>query len=149
MREVYIFDRKELETWIENKEKVTRDEIIEVFRKCGTFLKDDYIIYSDEYEKSSPLEHLVEFLKDKFGKEIMEYFYSIKHQFLPTEVYYKDLKSDKEILDEIQLEKKDLEEKLRELNEKENKIKNKIIFKEICFNISFPFPFYAFAFCFS
>ena len=118
MREVYIFDRKELETWIENKEKVTRDEIIEVFRKCGTFLKDDYIIYSDEYEKSSPLENLVEFLKDKFGKEIMEYFYSIKHQFLPTEVYYEDL-------DEIQLEKKELEKKLNELNEKEDKIKNK------------------------
>ena len=29
MREVYIFDRKELETWIENKEKATRDEIKE------------------------------------------------------------------------------------------------------------------------
>ena len=27
MREVYIFDRKELEIWIENKEKATRDEI--------------------------------------------------------------------------------------------------------------------------
>ena len=25
MREVYIFDRKELETWIENKEKATND----------------------------------------------------------------------------------------------------------------------------
>ena len=56
----------------------------------------------------------------------MEYFYSIKHQFLPTEVYYEDLKSDKEILDEIQLEKKELEKKLKELNDKENKIKNKI-----------------------
>lgn len=125
MREVYIFDRKELEEWIDDKKKSTIDEIKEVFRKCGTFLKDDYIIYSDEYEKSSPLENLVEFLKDKFGKEIMEYFYSIKHQFLPTEVYYEDLKSDKEILDEIQLEKKELEKKLNELNEKENKIKNK------------------------
>ena len=126
MREVYIFDRKELEEWINNKENSTIDEIKEVFRKCGTFLKDDYIIYSDEYDESSPLENLDKFLKDKFGEEIMEYFYSIKHQFLPTEVYYEDLKSDKEILDEIQLEKKELEKKLNELNEKENKIKNKI-----------------------
>lgn len=126
MREVYIFDRKELEEWINNKENSTIDEIKEVFRKCGTFLKDDYIIYSDEYDESSPLENLDKFLKDKFGEEIMEYFYSIEHQFLPTEVYYEDLKSDKEILDEIQLEKKELEKKLNELNEKENKIKNKI-----------------------
>lgn len=126
MREVYIFDRKELEEWINNKENSTIDEIKEAFRKCGTFLKDDYIIYSDEYDESSPLENLDKFLKDKFGEEIMEYFYSIKHQFLPTEVYYEDLKSDKEILDEIQLEKKELEKKLNELNEKEDKIKNKI-----------------------
>ena len=125
MREVYIFDRKELETWIENKEKATRDEIIEVFRKCGTFLKDDYIIYSDEYDESSPLENLVKFLEDKYGSDIMEYFYSLKHKFLTMEVYYEDLKSDKEILDEIQLEKNELEKKLKELNEKEDKIKNK------------------------
>ena len=109
MREVYIFDRKELETWIENKEKKTVFEIIELFRKSGTFLKNDYIIYSDEYDESSPLENLVKFLKDKFGEEIMENFYSIKHQFLTMEVYYEDLKSDKEILNEIELEKKDLE----------------------------------------
>ncbi len=82
MREVYIFDRKELEEWIDYKKKSTIDEIKEVFRKCGTFLKDDYIIYSDEYDKSSPLENLVEFLKNKFGTEIMENFYSIKHKFL-------------------------------------------------------------------
>ena len=30
MREVYIFDRKELETWIENKEKATRYQMKEV-----------------------------------------------------------------------------------------------------------------------
>ena len=125
MREVYIFDRKELEEWIDYKKKSTIDEIKEVFRKCGTFLKDDYIIYSDEYDKSSPLENLVEFLKNKFGTEIMENFYSIKHKFLTMEVYYEDLKSDKEILDEIELEKKELEKKLNELNEKEDKIKNK------------------------
>ena len=125
MREVYIFDRKELEEWIDYKKKSTIDEIKEVFRKCGTFLKDDYIIYSDEYDKSSPLENLVEFLKNKFGTEIMENFYSIKHKFLTMEVYYEDLKSDKEILDEIELEKKELEKKLKELNEKEEKIKNK------------------------
>lgn len=125
MREVYIFDRKELEEWIDYKKKSTIDEIKEVFRKCGTFLKDDYIIYSDEYDKSSPLENLVEFLKNKFGTEIMENFYSIKHKFLTMEVYYEDLKSDKEILDEIELEKKELEKKLKELNEKEDKIKNK------------------------
>lgn len=123
MREVYIFDRKELETWIENKEKKTVFEIIELFRKSGTFLKNDYIIYSDEYDESSPLENLVKFLKDKFGEEIMENFYSIKHQFLTMEVYYEDLKSDKEILNEIELEKKDLEKKLRELKEREQKIK--------------------------
>lgn len=125
MREVYIFDRKELEEWIDDKKKSTIDEIKEVFRKCGTFLKDDYIIYSDEYDESSPLENLVKFLKDKFGEEIMENFYSIKHKFLTMEVYYEDLKSDKEILDEIELEKKELEKKLKELNEKEDKIKNK------------------------
>ena len=125
MREVHIFDRKELEEWIDYKKKSTIDEIKEVFRKCGTFLKDDYIIYSDEYDKSSPLENLVEFLKNKFGTEIMENFYSIKHKFLTMEVYYEDLKSDKEILDEIELEKKELEKKLKELNEKEDKIKNK------------------------
>ena len=125
MREVYIFDRKELEEWIDNKEKSTIDEIKEVFRKGGTFTQSDYIIYSDEYDKSSPLENLVKFLKDKFGTEIMENFYSIKHKFLTMEVYYEDLKSDKEILDEIELEKKDLEKKLKELNEKEDKIKNK------------------------
>ena len=55
----------------------------------------------------------------------MEYFYSLKHKFLTMEVYYEDLKSDKEILDEIQLEKNELEKKLKELNEKEDKIKNK------------------------
>ena len=126
MREVYIFDKEELGSWIENKEKSIRDEILEVFRKCGTFLKDDYIIYSDEYDKSSPLENLVEFLKNKFGTEIMENFYSIKHKFLTMEVYYEDLKSDKEILDEIHLEKKELEKKLKELSDKENKIKMKI-----------------------
>ena len=125
MREVYIFDRKELEEWIDDKKKSTIDEIKEVFRKCGTFLKDDYIIYSDEYDESSPLENLVKFLKDKFGEEIMENFYSIKHKFLTMEVYYEDLRSDKEILDEIELEKKELEKKLKELNEKEDKIKNK------------------------
>lgn len=125
MREVYIFDRKELEEWIDDKKKSTIDEIKEVFRKCGTFLKDDYIIYSDEYDESSPLENLVKFLKDKFGTEIMENFYSIKHKFLTMEVYYEDLKSDKEILDEIHLEKKELEKKLKELNDKENKIKFK------------------------
>ena len=125
MREVYIFDRKELEEWIDNKEKSIIDEIKEVFKKCGTFLKEEYIIYSDEYDKSSPLENLDEFLKNKFGSDIMEYFYSLKHKFLTMEVYYEDLKSDKEILDEIQLEKNELEKKLKELNEKEDKIKNK------------------------
>ena len=122
MREVYIFDRKELETWIENKEKKTVFEIIELFRKSGTFLKNDYIIYSDEYDESSPLENLVKFLKDKFGEEIMENFYSIKHQFLTMEVYYEDLKSDKEILNEIELEKKDLE-KIKRTKGKRTKIK--------------------------
>ena len=125
MREVYIFDRKELEWWIEDRKKTTGYEIKELFKKCGTFLKDDYVIYSDEYEESSPLENLVKFLKDKFGTEIMEHFYSIKHKFLTMEVYYEDLKTDEELLSEIELEKKDLEEKLRELREKEEKIKSK------------------------
>lgn len=125
MREVYIFDRKELELWIEDRKKTTGYEIKELFKKCGTFLKDDYVIYSDEYEESSPLENLVKFLKDKFGAEIMEHFYSIKHKFLTMEVYYEDLKTDEELLSEIELEKKDLEEKLRELREKEEKIKSK------------------------
>lgn len=125
MREVYIFDRKELEWWIEDRKKTTGYEIKELFKKCGTFLKDDYVIYSDEYEESSPLENLVKFLKDKFGAEIMEHFYSIKHKFLTMEVYYEDLKTDEELLSEIELEKKDLEEKLRELREKEEKIKSK------------------------
>lgn len=55
----------------------------------------------------------------------MEHFYSIKHKFLTMEVYYEDLKTDEELLSEIELEKKDLEEKLRELREKEEKIKSK------------------------
>lgn len=57
------------------------------------------------------------------------------------EVYYEDLKSDKEILDEIQLEKKELEKKLNELNDKEIKIKMKNWKNEKGVFLLFLFPF--------
>lgn len=121
MREVYVFDRKGIEDFIKNKEDTT--EYKRVFEKCGMFSKDSYIIYSDEYDNGSPLENLEKFLKSKFGKYALEDFYDIKHEMLPMEIYYEDLKKDEELLEEIEVEKKKLQEKLEKLKEKENKIK--------------------------
>ena len=45
MKEVYIFDRKGIEEFIKDK-KDTR-EYERVFKKCGMFSKDSYIIYSE------------------------------------------------------------------------------------------------------
>ena len=128
MREVYIFDRRGIENFINQKEDTSEYE--RVFKKCGIFSKDSYIIYSDEYDNGSPLENLEKFLKSKFGKYALEDFYDIKHEMLPMEIYYEDLKKDEELLEEIEKEKKliedekrILEEKIQELNEKETKIK--------------------------
>lgn len=128
MREVYIFDRKGIENFIKSKEDTT--EYKRVFEKCGLFSKDDYIIYSDEYDNGSPLENLRKFLESKFGKYALEDFYNINHQMLPMEIYIEDLKKDEELLKEIEEEKKlienkrkKLEEKMQELNKKETKIK--------------------------
>lgn len=121
MKEVYVFDRKGIEDFIKNKEDTT--EYKRVFEKCGMFSKDSYIIYSDEYDNGSPLENLEKFLKSKFGKYALEDFYDIKHEMLPMEIYIEDLKKDEELLEEIEVEKKKLQEKLEKLKEKENKIK--------------------------
>lgn len=121
MREVYVFDRKGIEDFLKNKEDTT--EYKRVFEKCGMFSKDSYIIYSDEYDSGSPLENLVKFLESKFGKYALEDFYDIKHEMLPMEIYIEDLKKDEELLEEIEVEKKKLQEKLEKLKEKENKIK--------------------------
>ncbi len=121
MREVYIFDRKGIEDFIKSKEDTT--EYKRVFEKCGMFSKDSYIIYSDEYDNGSPLENLEKFLKSKFGKYALEDFYDINHEMLPMEIYYEDLKKDEELLEEIEVEKKKLQEKLEKLKEKEDKIK--------------------------
>lgn len=128
MREVYIFDRKGIENFIKSKEDTT--EYKRVFEKCGLFSKDDYIIYSDEYDNGSPLENLKSFLDSKFGKYALEDFYNINHKMLPMEIYIEDLKKDEELLEEIEKEKKliedekrILEEKIQKLKEKERKIK--------------------------
>lgn len=123
MKEVYVFDRKGIEDFIKNKEDKT--EYKRVFEKCGMFSKDSYIIYSDEYDNGSPLENLEKFLKSKFGKYALEDFYDIKHEMLPMEIYIEDLKKDEELLEEIEVEKKKLQEKLEKLKEKENKIKKR------------------------
>lgn len=121
MKEVYIFDRKGIEEFIKDKKDTSEYE--RVFKKCGIFSKDSYIIYSDEYDVGSPLENLVKFLESKFGKYALEDFYDIKHEMLPMEIYIEDLKKDEELLEEIEVEKKKLQEKLEKLKEKENKIK--------------------------
>ena len=121
MREVYVFDRKGIEDFLKNKEDTT--EYKRVFEKCGMFSKDSYIIYSDEYDSGSPLENLKSFLDSKFGEYALEDFYNINHQMLPMEIYYEDLKKDEELLEEIEVEKKKLQEKLEKLKEKEDKIK--------------------------
>lgn len=121
MREVYVFDRKRIEDFLKNKEDTT--EYKRVFEKCGMFSKDSYIIYSDEYDSGSPLENLKSFLDSKFGEYALEDFYNINHQMLPMEIYIEDLKKDEELLEEIEVEKKKLQEKLEKLKEKEDKIK--------------------------
>lgn len=128
MREVYIFDRKGIEDFINNKEDTT--EYKRVFEKCGMFLSDNYIIYSDEYDNGSPLENLKSFLESKFGEYALEDFYDISYKKLVMEIYIEDLKKDEELLEEIEEEKKlieserkKLEEKMQELNKKEAKIK--------------------------
>ena len=121
MREVYIFDRKGIEEFIKDKKDTTEYE--RVFKKCGIFSKDNYIIYSDEYDVGSPLENLVKFLKSKFGKYALEDFYAINHEMLPMQIYFDDLKKDEELLKEIEEEKEILEKKLEKLKEKEKKIK--------------------------
>lgn len=123
MREVYVFDRKEIEEFINNKEDV--NEYKRVFKKCGMFLSDNYIIYSDEYDDGSPLENLRKFLESKFGKSAFEDFYAITHKMLPMEIYLDDLKKDEEVLKEIEEEKEILEKKLEKLKEKERKIKKR------------------------
>lgn len=121
MREVYVFDRKGIENFINNKEDV--NEYKRVFEKCGLFLKDTYVIYSDEYDGGSPLENLRKFLESKFGESAFEDFYATTHKMLPMEIYFDDLKKDEELLEEIESEKKILEKKLEKLKEKERKIK--------------------------
>lgn len=121
MREVYVFDRKGIEVFVANKENPS--EYKRVFEKCGLFLKDTYVIYSDEYDVGSPLENLVKFLKSKFGKYALEDFYSIDYKMLPMQIYFDDLKKDEELLKEIEEEKEILEKKLEKLKEKEKKIK--------------------------
>ena len=128
MREVYVFDRKGIEEFI--KDKKDTNEYERVFKKCGIFSKDNYIIYSDEYDVGSPLENLRKFLESKFGEYAFEDFYAISHKMLPMEIYLEDLKKDEELLEEIEKEKKliedkkrKLEEKIQELKEKETKIK--------------------------
>ena len=128
MREVYIFNKKEIEDFINNKTETK--EYMRVFEKCGMFLSDTYIICSDEYDNGSPLENLEKFLKNKFGEYALEDFYDISYKKLVMEIYIEDLKKDEELLEEIEEEKKlienerkKLEEKMQELNKKEAKIK--------------------------
>jgi len=89
---VYIFDRKGIEDFIKNKEDTT--EYKRVFEKCGMFLSDTYIIYSDEYDGGSPLENLKSFLDSKFGEYALEDFYDISYKKLVMEIYIEDLKKD-------------------------------------------------------
>lgn len=42
MREVYIFNKKEIENFINDKEDTS--EYKRVFEKCGMFLSDNYIV---------------------------------------------------------------------------------------------------------
>lgn len=133
MIEVYIFNRKELEKYLKREEEIfLKKEDIETgitlksfFEKCGTFLEKEYIIYSDEYSNCSPLKNLLKYLRDRFDKNILEEFYSIENKNLITEVCYEDLKSDEEVLFELEIEKKKLTEKLEKLEKKEKELLKK------------------------
>lgn len=121
MREVYIFDRKGIEDFINNKEDTT--EYKRVFEKCGMFLSDNYIIYSDEYDSGSPLENLQKFLESKFGEYALEDFYDISYKKLVMEIYIEDLKKDEELLEKIEEEKKLIENERKKIGRKNARIK--------------------------
>lgn len=69
------------------------------------------------------------FIKNKFDEyfydDIMEDFEKLHYTSLTTEIKKDDLKSDEEILKEIQEEKEEMEIRMNYLNEREKEIKNK------------------------
>lgn len=132
MADVRIYKKNDIEKFIKKLENKKGYDFKRVFEKAGAFLGDSYIIYSNSdsfYEDVCPLKALQKFIKNKFDEyfddDIMEDFNEISYKSLTTEIKKDDLKSDEEILKEIQEEKEEMESRMNYLNEREKEIKNK------------------------
>lgn len=132
MSDVRIYKKTDIEKFIKKLENKKGYDFKRVFEKAGAFLGDSYIIYSNSdsfYEDVCPLKALQKFISNKFDEyfddDIMEDFNEISYKSLTTEIKKDDLKSDEEILKEIQEEKEEMESRMNYLNEREKEIKNK------------------------
>lgn len=132
MSDVRIYKKNDIEKFIKKLENKKGYDFKRVFEKAGAFLGDSYIIYSNSdsfYEDVCPLKALQKFISNKFDEyfddDIMEDFNEISYKSLTTEIKKDDLKSDEEILKEIQEEKEEMESRMNYLNEREKEIKNK------------------------
>lgn len=132
MADVRIYKKNDIEKFIKKLENKKGYDFKRVFEKAGAFLGDSYIIYSNSdsfYEDVCPLKALQKFISNKFDEyfddDIMEDFNEISYKSLTTEIKKDDLKSDEEILKEIQEEKEEMESRMNYLNEREKEIKNK------------------------
>ena len=132
MADVSIYKKNDIEKFIKKLENKKGYDFKRVFEKAGAFLGDSYIIYSNSdsfYEDVCPLKALQKFISNKFDEyfddDIMEDFNEISYKSLTTEIKKDDLKSDEEILKEIQEEKEEMESRMNYLNEREKEIKNK------------------------
>lgn len=132
MSDVRIYKKNDIEKFIKKLENKKDYDFKRVFEKAGAFLGENYIIYSTSnsfYEEVCPLNALQKFIKNKFDEyfddDIMEDFEKLHYTSLTTEIKKDDLKSDEEILKEIQEEKEEMEIRMNYLNEREKEIKNK------------------------
>lgn len=132
MSDVRIYKKNDIEKFIKKLENKKDYDFKRVFEKAGAFLGDSYIIYSNSnsfYEEVCPLKALQKFISNKFDEyfdnDIMEDFNEIDYKSLTTEIKKDDLKSDEEILKEIQEEKEEMESRMNYLNEREKEIKSK------------------------
>ena len=116
MSDVRIYKKNDIEKFIKKLENKKDYDFKRVFEKAGAFLGESYVI-------------LQKFIKNKFDEyfddDIMEDFDKIYYTSLTTEIKKDDLKSDEEILKEIQEEKEEMESRMNYLNEREKEIKNK------------------------
>ena len=132
MADVRIYKKNDIEKFIKKLENKKGYDFKRVFEKAGAFLGENYIIYSTSnsfYEEVCPLKALQKFIKNKFDEyfddDIMEDFEKLHYTSLTTEIKKDDLKSDEEVLKEIQEEKEEMEIRMNYLNEREKEIKNK------------------------